>query len=73
VSGDYYAERYKLSVLFIVRERAYCILNSFIYIEPMKRFKYGSDIVELGSFNDSTSSRVKNKLKTIYLSGWEIE
>ena len=66
-----YAGRLELSVLFIVREGTYCILNSFIYIEPLKRFKYGSDIVELKSFSDCTSSRVENKLNTICLNGWE--
>ena len=54
-------------------ERKNFILNSFIYIEPMTRFKYRSDEVKLVSFSDGTSSRIKNKLKTICLSGWEIE
>ena len=36
----------------------------------MKRFKY---MVKLGSFSDGTSSRIKNKLKTICLSEGEIE
>ena len=30
-------------------------------------------MVKLGSFSDGTSSRIKNKLKTICLSGREIE
>ena len=38
----------------------------------MKRFKYGSDMVKLRSCCDSTS-RVSKKLKTMCLSGWEIE
>ena len=54
-------------------EKKNFILNSFIYIEPMKRFKYRSDLVKLGSFSDGTSSRIKNKLKKICLSGREIE
>ena len=39
----------------------------------MKRFKYRSDMVQLGSYGGGTSSRIKNKLKTICLSGREIE
>jgi hypothetical protein len=39
----------------------------------MKRFEYGSDMMKLWSFCDSTSSRVKNKLKTICWSGGGIE
>ena len=49
------------------------MLNSFVYIKPIKRFKYRSDMVELGSFSDSTSNRIKNKLKMVCLSGREIE
>ena len=48
-------------------------VNSFIHIQPMKRFKYRSDMVKLGSFSDGTSSRIENKLQTICLSGREIE
>ena len=33
----------------------------------------GSDVMELGSFGDGTSGRVKNKLQTICLSGGKIE
>ena len=33
----------------------------------MKRFKYRSDMVKLGSFSDGTSSRIENKLKAICL------
>ena len=54
-------------------ERNNFILNSFIYIEPMKIFKHRSGMVELESFSESTSSRIKNKLKTVCLSGKEIE
>ena len=53
-----YAGRLELSVLYV---RKNFILNSFIYIEPMKKFKYRSDMVKLGSFSDGTSSRLKNK------------
>ena len=48
-------------------------MNSFIYIKPMKRFKYGSDVMKLRSFSDGTSGRIENKLKTIYFSVWKIE
>ena len=48
-----YAGRLELSVLY-VRERTIY----FIHIEPMKRFKYRSEMVKLMSFNDDTSSRI---------------
>ena len=38
----------------------------------MKRFKYRSDMLKLGSLSDSTS-RICKKLKTMCLSGREIE
>ena len=57
----------------MICKRKNFILNSFIYIEPIKRFEYRSDMVKLGSFSDGTSSRIQNKLKTVCLSGKEIE
>ena len=58
-----YAGRLELSTLYM-REKNF-IQNSFIYIEPMKRFKCRSDVVELVGFSDSTSSRIENNLKTV--------
>jgi len=38
-----------------------------IYLEPVERFKNRSYVMKFWSFGDSTSSRVKDKLKTIRL------
>jgi len=43
------------------------VFDSVIYIEPMKRFWNRSNVMKFGSFDDSTSSRVKDKFKTIRL------
>jgi len=47
-----------------VRERTLHI-DSLIYLEPVERFKNRSNAMKFRSFGDSTSSRVKDKLKTI--------
>jgi hypothetical protein len=56
-------------------ERKNFILNSFIYIEPRKIFRYMSDMMKLRSLSDSTNGRIKNRLKIRVdcLSGWKIE
>jgi len=50
-----------------VREREYnFVFDSLIYLEPVERFKNWSNVMKFRSFGDSTSSsRVKDKLKTI--------
>ena len=49
------------------------IINSSICFGPMKRFRYGIDMMELGSSGDNTSGKIKNKLKTICSSEGKIE
>jgi len=41
------------------------VFDSLIYLEPVERFKNRSNVMKFRSFGDSTSSRVKDKLKTI--------
>jgi len=41
------------------------VFDSFIYLEPVERFKNRSDVMKFRSVGYSTSSRVKDKLKTI--------
>jgi len=46
-------------------ERENLVFDSLIYLEPVERFKKRSSVVKFRSFGDSTSSRVKDKLKMI--------
>jgi len=46
-------------------ERENFVFDSLIYLEPVERFKNRSNVMKFRSFSDSTSSRVKDKLKTI--------
>jgi len=48
-------------------ERENLVVDSLIYLEPVERFKTRSKMKKFRSFGDSTSSRVKDKLKTIRL------
>jgi len=48
-------------------ERENLVFDSLIYFEPVERFKNRSNVMKFRSFGDSTSSRVKEKLKTIRL------
>jgi len=48
-------------------KRENLVFDSLIYLEPVKRFKNRSDVMKCRSFGNSTSSRVKDKLKTIRL------
>jgi len=48
-------------------EREKLVFDSLIYLEPMERFKNRSNVMKFMSFGDSTSNRVKDKLKTIRL------
>jgi len=43
------------------------VFDSLIYLEPIERCKNRSNAMKCRSFGDSTSSRVKDKLKTIRL------
>jgi len=43
------------------------VFDSLIYLEPVERFKNRSNVMTFRSFGDSTSSRVKDMLKTIRL------
>jgi len=47
-------------------ERENFVFDSLIYLEPVERFENMSNMITLRSFGDSTSSRVKDKLKTIF-------
>ena len=49
------------------------LLKSLHWLNINERIQYRSDMVELRSFSDSTSSRIKNKLKTVCLSSREID
>jgi len=40
------------------------VFDSLIYVEPVERFKNRSNVMKYRSFGDSTSSRVKDMLKT---------
>jgi len=46
-------------------ERENLVFDSLIYLEPVERFKIRSTAMKCRSFGDTTSSRVKDKLKTI--------
>jgi len=48
-------------------ERENFVFDSLIDLEPVERFKNRSNVVKFRSVGDSTSSRVKDKLKTIRL------
>jgi len=48
-------------------ERENLVFDSLMYIEPVERFKNRSNVMKFMSFGDSTSSGVKDKLKTICL------
>jgi len=48
-------------------ERENPVFDSLIYLEPVERFKNRSNVIKFRNFGDSTSSKVKDKLKTIYL------
>jgi len=48
-------------------ERGNLVFDSVIYLEPVKRFKNRNNVIQFSSFGDSTSSRVKDKLKMIRL------
>jgi len=43
------------------------VSESLIYLEPVERFKNRSNVMKFRSFGDNTSSRAKDKLKTIRL------
>jgi len=43
------------------------VFDSLIYLEPVERFKNRSNVMKFRSFGDITSSKVKDKLKTIRL------
>jgi len=47
-------------------ERENFVFDSLIHLEPVKRIKNSSNVMKCRSFGDSTSSRVKDKLKTKY-------
>jgi len=53
------------SFVRFVCERENLEVDSLIYLEPVERFKNRSNVMKLRSFDDSTSRRVKDKLKTI--------
>lgn len=57
----------------IVCEREDFVLNSLIEFKPVKRFENRSDVVEFGSFGDSSCSGIKNQLKTVGLSSRKVE
>jgi len=48
-------------------ERENLVFDSLIYLESVERFMNRSNVIQFRSFGDSTSSRVKDKLKTIRL------
>jgi len=48
-------------------EKENFVFDSHIFLEPVERFKNRSNVMKFRSFDDSTSSRVKDKLKTIRL------
>jgi len=43
------------------------VFDSLMYLEPVERFKKKSNVMKFRSFGYSTSSLVKDKLKTIRL------
>jgi len=54
-------------------DRENFVFDSLIYLETVERFKNMSNVMKFRSFGDSTSSRVKDKLKTIRLCSRWIE
>jgi len=50
-----------------VRERENLVFDSLIYLKPVERFQKRSNVMKFRCFGDSTSSRVKDKLKMIRL------
>jgi len=54
---------------FYVRERKrenfVGLFDSLIYLEPVETFRNRSNVMKFRSFGDNTSSRIKDKLKTI--------
>jgi len=48
-------------------ERENLVFDSLIYLEPVERFKNRNKVMKFRCSGDSTSSRVKDKLKTIRL------
>jgi len=52
---------------FEICERENHVIDSLIYLEPVEGFKNRSNVMKFRSVGDSTSSRVKDKLKTIRL------
>jgi len=50
-----------------ISERENFVFDSLIFLEPVERLKNRSNVMKFKSFGDSTSSRVKDKLKTIRL------
>jgi len=61
------------SFMRLICERENFVFDFLIYLEPVERFKNRSNGMEFRSFGDSTSSNVKDKLKTISLCGRWIE
>jgi len=43
------------------------VFDSLFYLKPVERFRNRSNVMKFRSFGDSTSRRVKDKLKTIRL------
>jgi len=43
------------------------VFDFLIYLEPVERFKKRSNVMKIRSFDESRSSRDKDKLKTIRL------
>jgi len=54
-------------------ERENLVFDSLIYLEPVERFKIRNNVMKFRSLGDSTSSRVKDKLKKIRLCSRYIE
>jgi len=54
-------------VRYVRCERENLVFDSLIYLEPVEIFKNRSNVMKFRSLGDSTSSRVKDKLKTICL------
>jgi len=48
---------------FEIFVRENLLFDSLIYLEPVERFYNRSNVIKFCSFRDSTSSRVKDKLK----------
>jgi len=48
-------------------ERENLVFDYLIYLDPVERFKNRINVTKFRSFGNSTSSRVKDKLKTISL------